>query len=313
MQAGRMQVFPTTMRRIAVLKGGLSRERAVSLASGAACAAALRQAGFEAIEVDVGRDVAARLQAIAPDACFNALHGPLGEDGSIQGLLNILGIPYTHSGVAASSLAMDKARTKSLVQPLGIPVPQGRRIGRAEFWAAPPPAPFVLKPVGDGSSIDIFVVRGPAALPFAPGHWPFPGEALLEDFVAGKELTVTVLDDRPLAVTEIVLPDRRPGGFFDFAAKYTPNGARHVLPAGIARPIHDRCLDQALAVHRALGCRGLSRSDFILCERTGEPVFLEINTQPGMTPTSLAPEQALHAGIGFPALVTRLVALATVD
>ena len=289
--------------------GGLSKEREVSLISGAACAAALQEAGYDVVDVDVDRRIGARLLEIRPDVCFNALHGPLGEDGSIQGLLNILGLPYTHSGVAASSLAMDKHRTKLLVGQLGIRSPQGSLADAATFWASDLDAPYVIKPINDGSSIDTYVVRDPSKRPFDRETWPFAGPALVEEFISGQELTVTVLGDRALTVTEII-PAKN---FYDFTAKYAPGGSEHVIPARISPATFAQCLEQAVMVHTALGCRGISRSDFILDNRSGEPVFLEVNTQPGMTPTSLAPEQARHVGISFPALVRTLVEAATTD
>lgn len=296
------------MTRIAVLKGGLSPEREISLITGAACAGALRENGYEVIELDVRRDVAARLLEIKPDVCFNALHGPLGEDGSIQGLLNILEIPYTHSGLTASCLAMDKAKSKLFAEYHGIPSPRGKVVDAEGFWSATPQAPYVLKPINDGSSINTFIVRDPSVDPFAKDCWPFGGEALLEELVQGKELTVTVLGDRPLTVTEII-PSAE---FYDYHSKYVVGGSTHILPADIPSESFQKCLDAALKIHRALGCRGISRSDFIM-DSSYEPNFLEINTQPGMTPTSLAPEQARAVGISFLALVDMLIKFARTD
>lgn len=297
------------MMRIAVLKGGRSDERDVSLVTGTACAAGLRCAGFTVAEIDVGPDVVQRIAEAAPDVCFNALHGSPGEDGSIQGLLNVLAIPYTHSGVAASAVAMDKRLTKAIASHVGLRSPAGQLIGPSTFWEAGVGHPYVIKPAGSGSSINTFVVREPETAPFARGTWPFRGQALLEEFIEGAELTVTVLDGEPLTVTEIVPLE----GVYDYAAKYTPGQSRHIIPANIPKSAFDRCLEQALVIHEALGCRGISRSDFILDQHSGELFFLEINTQPGMTPTSLAPEQALHAGIGFPELMRRLVRAAATD
>lgn len=298
------------MTRVAVLKGGLSRERDVSLSSGAACAAALRKAGYDVVEIDVGHDVWEKLKEARPDVCFNALHGPLGEDGSIQGLLNYLGIPYTHSGVAASSLAMDKNRTKMIAKANGLRVATGKLVDEAGFWEDVPVKPYVIKPVNDGSSIDTFVMRDPSQLPFEKGNWPFKGQALLEEFIDGVELTCTILGDRALTVTEIV-PSHN--AFYDYEAKYAPGGSKHILPARISQAVLETCMDDALKIHRALGCRGISRSDFILDKASGKPVFLELNNQPGMTPTSLAPEQAAFAGIDFPSLMRLLVESAQTD
>lgn len=298
------------MTKVAVLKGGLSREREVSLSSGAACAAALREAGYDVVEIDVSHDIWERLKAEKPDVCFNALHGPLGEDGSIQGLLNYLDIPYTHSGVAASSLAMDKNRTKMIAAQLGIRVAAGKLVDETAFWADVPTAPYVIKPVNDGSSIDTYVVRDPALLPFGKGAWPFKGKALLEELIDGVELTSTVLRDRALTVTEI-LPSHNE--FYNYEAKYAQGGSKHILPARIPEEALQKCMDAALKMHQALGCRGISRSDFILDTRSGQPVFLELNNQPGMTPTSLAPEQAAYAGINFPGLMRILIENAQTD
>lgn len=294
---------------VTVLMGGMSREREVSLATGRACAAGLMKAGYEVVELDVDRRVAEHFAHLSPNVCFNALHGPLGEDGSIQGMLNILGIPYTHSEVAASALAMDKLRTKAVASALGFATPRGGRIGRRTFEATLPTSPYVLKPVADGSSIDTFVVRDPTKAPFPTGCWPFSADPLLEDLVEGIEVTATVLGDRALTVTEI-LPR---SNFYDYAAKYTGGGSEHILPARLPAATFDLCLERSLAMHRAIGCRGISRSDFIVSASTGEPIFLEINTQPGMTPTSLAPEQAAHVGISFPELMHLLVEAASID
>lgn len=297
------------MKKIAVLMGGMSKERDVSIVTGKACARGLRESGHHVTEVDVDRRVAHQLTDLAPDVCFNALHGPIGEDGSMQGLLNVLGIPYTHSGVAASSLAMDKIRSRAVAAQLGIPIPSGGSVERDEFWSNLPTEPFVLKPINGGSSIDTFVVRDPKAIPIGTGQWPFAGAALLEDLVVGDELTVTVLDEQALTVTQILTKEI----FYDYKAKYTPNGSIHLLPAHIPQTCFDLCLQLAVAVHRAIGCRGISRTDFILPHDSKQPVFLEINTQPGMTPTSLAPEQAAHVGIPFPELMRRLVEAAATD
>ena len=291
-------------KRIAVLKGGLSAEREVSLNSGAACAKALRAKGYEVVEIDVGRDLAAQLAAIKPDAAFNALHGQWGEDGCVQGLLEMMSIPYTHSGVLTSSLAMDKQRTKLVLRSAGVPSPEGRVMSRHEAaggHAMEPP--YVIKPNAQGSSVGVHIIRKGDNRPpteLASDKWTLGDEVLVEKFIPGRELTVAVMGDRPLCVTEITTEL----AFYDYEAKYAPGGSRHVLPARIPSVIEERCLDLALIAHRALGCRGVSRSDFRYdaTAATEQVYFLEINTQPGMTATSLTPEQAAHCGISFPDL-----------
>ncbi|MEZ5921371.1 MAG: D-alanine--D-alanine ligase [Parvularculaceae bacterium] len=296
-------------KRIAVLKGGWSAEREVSLNSGAACAAALRDADYDVVEIDVSRNLAAQLKEAAPDAAFNALHGPWGEDGCVQGLLEVLGIPYTHSGVLASALAMDKQRTKLILEDAGVPSPEGRVMSR--FDAAGGHAmepPYVIKPNAEGSSVGVFIIRNgdnrpPAEL--SSEKWTSNDEVLVEKFIPGRELTVSVMGDRALCVTEITTNL----AFYDYEAKYAPGGSIHVLPAKLPETITERCLALALKAHEALGCRGVSRSDFRFDEKAkGEQLFfLEINTQPGMTGTSLVPEQAAHIGISFPELCSWLV------
>ena len=296
-------------KRIAVLKGGWSAEREVSLNSGAACAGALRDADYDVVEIDVSRNLAAQLKEAAPDAAFNALHGPWGEDGCVQGLLEVLGIPYTHSGVLASALAMDKQRTKLILEDAGVPSPEGRVMSR--FDAAGGHAmepPYVIKPNAEGSSVGVFIIRNgdnrpPAEL--SSDKWTSNDEVLVEKFIPGRELTVSVMGDRALCVTEITTNL----AFYDYEAKYAPGGSIHVLPAKLPEGITDRCLALALKAHEALGCRGVSRSDFRFDEKAkGEQLFfLEINTQPGMTGTSLVPEQAAHIGISFPELCRWLV------
>ncbi len=291
-------------KRIAVLKGGLSAERDVSLNSGAACARALRSKGYDVAEIDVGRDLAQQLAAMKPDAAFNALHGQWGEDGCVQGLLEVMGVPYTHSGVLTSSLAMDKQRTKLVLRASGVPSPEGRVMSRHEAaggHAMEPP--YVIKPNAQGSSVGVHIIRKgdnrpPAEL--ASDKWTLGDEVLVEKFIQGRELTVAVMGDRPLCVTEITTDL----AFYDYEAKYAPGGSRHVLPAKIPPVIEERCLDLALLAHRALGCRGVTRSDFRYDPQApAEQVFfLEINTQPGMTATSLTPEQAAHCGVSFPDL-----------
>ncbi len=291
-------------KRIAVLKGGLSAEREVSLNSGAACAKALRSKGHDVTEIDVGRDLAATLAEAKPDAAFNALHGQWGEDGCVQGLLEVMGIPYTHSGVLTSSLAMDKQRTKLVLRSAGVPSPEGRVMSRHEAaggHAMEPP--YVIKPNAQGSSVGVYIIakgdnRPPAEL--GSDKWTLGDEVLVEKFIPGRELTVAVMGDRPLCVTEITTDL----AFYDYEAKYAPGGSRHVLPAQVPPIIEERCLDLALIAHRALGCRGVTRSDFRYdpTAATEQVFFLEINTQPGMTATSLTPEQAAHCGISFPDL-----------
>ena len=288
---------------VAVLMGGLSAERAVSLVSGRACAAALREAGFTVVEVVAGSDLPARLHDTRPDVVFNALHGRWGEDGCVQGMLEWLGLPYTHSGVLASALAMDKARTKAAYATAGLPVVPHVLASAADAAAAHLMSPpYVVKPNCEGSSVGISIVRdGTNAPPAADG---LPGLVMVEAYVPGRELTVSVMGDRALCVTDIVTE-----GWYDYEAKYAPGGSRHILPADLPVPVADACLAHALTAHHVLGCRGLTRTDFRWDESRGlDGLFLlETNTQPGMTPTSLSPEQAAFVGIGFPALCTWIV------
>lgn len=299
---------------VVVLMGGFSAEREVSLSSGAQVADALRTAGHDVREVDAGRDLALLVAALGPrpDAVFNALHGRFGEDGCIQGVLDWLDIPYTHSGVRASAIAMDKVASKAAFATAGLPVAPHRVIAPADLAHGDPmPRPYVLKPINEGSSVGVTVVRerdnGPDHL---AADWPFGEQILVEEFIPGRELTVAVMGEngssRALAVTEIVTGHR----FYDYSAKYADGGSRHIIPADIHPDGYARAMQAAVAAHRALGCRGVSRSDFRYDDTEGEPgrlVLLEINTQPGMTPTSLVPEQAAHLGIGFPALCSWLV------
>ena len=284
--------------------GGISAEREVSLSSGRMCAAALREAGYTVVEVDAGRDLAERLVALKPDVAFNALHGRWGEDGCVQGLLEWLGIPYTHSGVLASALAMDKERTKQVYRDAGLPVVPSLLAAKAEVRARHVMAPpYVVKPYNEGSSVGVWLVQaennGPPALDDA-----MPDVVMVEAYAPGREMTASVLGDRALTVTDILTD-----GWYDYDAKYKAGGSRHVIPAEIPDAIRDACLDHALRAHRALGCRGLSRTDFRWDETRGLDglVLLETNTQPGMTPTSLSPEQAAHCGISFPELCRWLV------
>ncbi len=293
-----------TSARIAVLMGGRSAERDVSLVSGRECAAALRQEGFDVVEIDAGDELVRDLRAAAPDVAFNALHGRWGEDGCVQGLLEWLGLPYTHSGVLASALAMDKLRAKQAFAAAGLPVAEGRLVCRAEVRGSHPmPPPYVVKPVNEGSSVGVYLVHEHANGP-AQVSGDMPDVLMVERFIPGRELTATVMGDRALAVTDIIAE-----GWYDYHAKYAPGGSRHVVPAAVPAEITEACLDHALRAHRALGCRGVSRTDFRWDEARGLAglYLLETNTQPGMTPTSLAPEQAAYCGMGFGALVRWMV------
>ncbi len=293
---------------VAVLMGGWSAEREVSLSSGNACAAALEAAGYRVTTIDVDRDIARRLKDAAPEVCFNALHGRWGEDGCIQGLLEILGIPYTHSGVRASALAIDKEQTKCIVAGLGVPVAEHRIVDRGEALrrhAMEPP--YVAKPICEGSSVGVVIVgQGANRPPESIGTIPAINDAIMvERFVAGRELTCAVIGDRATDIIDIVPAERLT--FYDYEAKYAPGGSRHLLPADIPADAYQAVQRHALTAHKALGCRGVSRSDFRFDPATGQLAFLEINTQPGMTGTSLVPEMAEHAGLGFSQLVAWLV------
>lgn len=297
-------------KRVAVLMGGWSTEREVSLVSGAAVARGLAEAGYDVDTVDVRRDPADLLLQLTPkpDAVFNALHGRWGEDGTIQGLLDVLAIPYTHSGLLASALAMHKPQAKAVFRLAGIPVAEHVIVSADALVAADPmPRPFVVKPLNEGSSVGVLVVRNGATLASSRDRWSPGADVMVEQFIPGREFTVAVMGDRPLAVTEITT-DR---GFYDYEAKYAPGGSRHVIPAQIPPSLYEEALELSLRAHQALGCRGVSRADL---RYDGEKLFmLEVNTQPGMTPTSLVPEQASYAGIGFPELVAWMVEHATCD
>ncbi|MDE2516795.1 MAG: D-alanine--D-alanine ligase [Rhodospirillales bacterium] len=299
------------MSRVAVLYGGISAEREVSLSSGAQVIAALRQAGHAVQPIEVGADLAAVIAALrpAPDAVFNALHGRFGEDGVIQGVLDWLGIPYTHSGVRASALAMDKVAAKAVFAAAGLPVAAGRLVGIEDLRAADPLAmPYVVKPVNEGSSVGVRIIRaGDNRRVEVAETWRFGSQALVEEYIPGRELTVGVMGEEALAVTEI-LADA--GSFYDYDSKYAAGGSRHVVPAAIADADYRRALEVAVAAHRALGCAGASRADFRYDDTGPGParlVLLEVNTQPGLTPTSLLPEQAAHRGYDFPALCDWMV------
>ncbi len=281
--------------RVAVLMGGLSAEREVSLVSGRECAVALREAGYQVVEVDCGPDLPFRLADIKPDVCFNALHGRWGEDGCVQGLLEWLRIPYTHSGVLASALAMDKAKTKEVYAAAGLPVMESVLASREAVEAGHVlKPPYVVKPNNEGSSVGVYIVREGANAPRLAAS--MPAQVMVETYAPGRELTTTVMGDRALGVTDIITD-----GWYDYDAKYKPGGSRHECPAKLPEKIEAACLDYALRAHRALGCRGVSRTDFRWDESRGLAglILLETNTQPGMTPTSLAPEQAAHQGISF--------------
>jgi D-alanine-D-alanine ligase len=281
---------------VAVLMGGLSAEREVSLVSGRECAKALREAGYRVTEVDCGQGLPARLADLRPDVCFNALHGRWGEDGCVQGILEWLGIPYTHSGVLASALAMDKVKTKEVYKAAGLPVVESVLASREAVEAGHVmAAPYVVKPYNEGSSVGVYIVREGSNAPRLAAS--MPSVVMVETYAPGRELTTTVMGDRALGVTDIIT-----SGWYDYEAKYAPGGSRHECPANVPAEIEAACLDYALRAHKALGCRGVSRTDFRWDEARGLAglILLETNTQPGMTPTSLAPEQAAMQGIGFP-------------
>jgi D-alanine-D-alanine ligase len=303
---------PHRFQHVAVLLGGLSAEREVSLRSGKACAEALEAAGYTVTRIDAGRDLAAQLAQVRPQACFNALHGRWGEDGCVQGLLEIVGIPYTHSGVLASALAMHKERAKSVMRAAGVPVPGGRIVARAEAARAHAlERPYVLKPVAEGSSVGVYIVREDHAHPpqeLNDPRWAYGEDLLAEPFIAGRELTCAVLGDRALGVTEIIPAEAL--RFYNYEAKYADGGSRHLLPAPISPNVYELVQKLTLMAHRALGCRGVSRADFRYDDTsggTGQLLCLEVNTQPGMTGTSLVPELAAHAGLSLPELVSWMV------
>ncbi len=293
-----------TPPKVAVLMGGPSAEREVSLSSGQACADALREEGYEVVAVDAGRDLCSVLQDISPDAVLNCLHGRWGEDGCVQGLLEWMGIPYSHSGVLASALAMDKQRSKDAFVAAGLPVVKSFITSRDAVCAGHVmDPPYVVKPNNEGSSVGIYLVHetsnGPPALAA-----DMPDEVMVEAFAPGRELTTTVIGDRALVVTDILTD-----GWYDYDAKYKPGGSRHIVPAEIPDEITALCLDYALRAHKVLGCRGVSRTDFRWDESRGADglILLETNTQPGMTATSLSPEQAQACGMSFGALCAWMV------
>jgi len=299
------------MKHVAVLMGGWSSERQVSLWSGTACADALERTGrYKVSRVDVDREIAAALRALKPDCALNVLHGRPGEDGTIQGMLEILGIPYSHSGVMASSVAIRKDISKAILKTAGIPVPGGGLVNRmdaAKKHLLPPP--YVIKPVAEGSSVGVFIVREDQAHPpqeLTRDDWTYGDEVLIEPYIAGKELTCAVLGDKALGVIEIVAATK----FYDFEAKYAPGGSKHLLPAPVSAEVYEACQRIALDAHKALSCRGVSRADF-RCDDSKPGLAglacLEVNTQPGMAATSLVPELAAHAGMPFEELVSWMV------
>lgn len=299
-----------TPQRVAVLMGGPSAEREVSLSSGQACAAALRGEGFEVIEVDAGRDLCAVLDDISPDAILNCLHGRWGEDGCVQGLLEWMGMPYSHSGVLSSALALDKQRSKDAFVAAGLPIVDSVIVPAEDVrkrHVMPPP--YVVKPNNEGSSVGVYLVHeasnGPPQL-----SDDMPKDVMVEAFAPGRELTTTVIGDRALTVTDILTD-----GWYDYDAKYKPGGSRHVVPADVPSKIFDLCMDYALRAHKALACRGVSRTDFRWDESKGADglILLETNTQPGMTPTSLTPEQAQACGMTFGQLCAWMVEDASCD
>jgi D-alanine-D-alanine ligase len=301
-------------KHVAVLMGGWSAEREVSLRSGKACATALTRRGYRVTPIDVSRDIAAILAAAKPDAALNVLHGRPGEDGTLQGLLEILGIPYSHSGVMASAVAMQKDYAKAMFRAHGVPVADDQVVSR--FEAAKQhllPPPYVIKPIAEGSSVGVFIVT--QAHPHPPQElfrddWAFGDKVMVERYVPGKELTCAVMGDRALDVIEIVPTTR----FYDYEAKYAAGGSKHLLPAPVLPNVYQEVRRLALAAHNALGCRGVSRADFRYDDRgTGELICLEVNTQPGMTETSLVPELAAYAGITFDELVQWMVEDASIN
>jgi D-alanine-D-alanine ligase len=304
------------MKHVAVLMGGWSAEREISLRSGKACADAAERADYRVSRLDVTREVAADLRALKPDVALNVLHGRPGEDGTLQGLLEILGIPYSHSGVLASALAMQKAIAKTVLKAAGVPVPGGVVVTRTQAAARHLlPPPYVIKPVAEGSSVGVFIVREDHKHPpqeLNRPDWGFGDNVLVEPYIPGKELTCAVMGDKALGVIEIVANTK----FYDYEAKYAPGGSKHLLPASVSPEIYEECRRLSLAAHRALGCRGISRADFRYDDSLGGSqglACLEVNTQPGMTEVSLVPELAAHAGIGFEDLVRWMIEDASLD
>jgi D-alanine-D-alanine ligase len=297
-------------KHVAVLMGGWSAEREVSLRSGATCAAALTRLGYRVTQIDVARDIAAVLTDLKPDVALNVLHGRPGEDGTLQGVLEILGVPYTHSGVLASAMAMQKDVAKEIFRAADVPVPEGLVVSRFEAGSKHLlPPPYVVKPIAEGSSVGVFIVTEDHQHPpqeLYREDWAYGDRVIVEKYIAGKELTCAVVGEEALGVIEIVPAVR----FYDYEAKYAPGGSKHLLPAPVSSFVYQQARRLSLAAHRALGCRGVSRADFRYDDRiegTGGLVCLEVNTQPGMTETSLVPELAAHAGISFDELVRWMV------
>jgi len=297
-------------KHVAVLMGGWSAEREVSLRSGRACAEALERKGYRVSRIDVGRDIATVLATVKPDVALNVLHGRPGEDGTLQGILEIVAVPYTHSGVLSSALAMQKDLAKSVMKAAGVPVPEGKVVSRYEAAKTHVlPRPYVIKPIAEGSSVGVFIVTEEHQHPpqeLTRPDWTFGEQVLAESYIAGKELTCAVMGDRALDVIEIVPKVR----FYDYEAKYAPGGSKHELPAQILPFVYQEVRRLALVAHRSLGCRGVSRADFRYDDRSAgiEGLFcLEVNTQPGMTETSLVPELAQYAGMSFDELVQWMV------
>lgn len=300
-----------TGKHVAVLMGGWAHERPVSLSSGHACADALEARGFKVSRVDVDRSIAARLAELKPDVAFNALHGPFGEDGCIQGLLEVMDIPYTHSGVMASALAMNKVKAKAVLAAHEVPVTEHLIINRRDVGNEHPMRPpYVIKPINEGSSFGVLIVKEDQSHPpqeLTRDDWPYPDTMMCETYIPGRELTCAVMGDEVLGVIDIVPKGH---GFYDFEAKYAEGGSVHILPAKLSPFIYQEVQKLTLTAHRALGCRGVSRADFRFDERpdgSGRLICLEVNTQPGMTPTSLVPELAAYAGHDFGDLVTWMV------
>jgi D-alanine-D-alanine ligase len=297
-------------KHVAVLMGGWSNEREVSLSSGRGCAQALRNAGYRVTDIDMGRDVAQVLAELRPDVVFNALHGTFGESGMIQGLLELLEIPYTHSGVLASALAMDKHQAKIMFKAVGIPVTDHLIVPRQEAARTHVMAPpYVIKPIADGSSFGVFIVKGDASHPpqeILREDWNGGEDVMVERYIPGRELTCAVMGDVALGVTEIVTDL----AFYNYEAKYIKGGSNHLIPAPVSSKVYDKVQKMSLKAHAALGCRGVTRADFRFNDAAGadgELVCLELNTQPGMTETSLVPEQARYAGHSFEELVSWMV------
>ena len=304
-----------TLPKVAVLMGGPSTEREVSLSTGRECAAALRGEGYEVVELDAGPDLGERLQDVKPDVVFNALHGRWGEDGCVQGILEWLGLPYTHSGVLSSALAMDKQRSKDVYRAVGLPVVESGIFSKDEVMAGHVmPPPYVVKPNNEGSSVGVYLINEFDDSPPQLSE-DMPAQVMVEIFAPGRELTTTVMGDGADDPGALTVTDILTDGWYDYDAKYKPGGSRHVVPADIPAEIFDLCMDYAVRAHQALGCRGVSRTDFRWDEARGVDglVLLETNTQPGMTPTSLSPEQAEKLGMSFGELCAWMVKDASCD